>query len=177
MIEERDGLKQKLSLLLDDELGQGESLQLFAGIEADPGLQKQLRRYQMISAGLRAQGALVPDEGFVGRVSAALAEEPTVLAPKAIAARPNKRRETMVTFALAASLAMVAVLVGKSLNDYSPMQGSKALAQANLAGGNAQASIDPEFRDYLVAHHETASLAGAQGMLPSVRLVSSNPAR
>lgn len=176
MIEERDGLKQKLSLLLDDELGQGESLQLLAGIEADPGLQKQLRRYQMIGTALRAQGSLVPDEGFVDRISAALAEEPTVLAPNAIAARP-RRRETVVTFALAASLAMVAVLVGKSLNDYSPAQGSNSLAQANLAGGNAQAAIDPEFRDYLAAHHETAYLAGAQGMLPSVRLVSSNPTR
>ncbi len=169
-----DSLKQKLCLLLDDELGRDESLKLLSGIETNPDLRAQWRRYNLIGVAMRSRDAMLPDSGFVDRVSAALADEPTILAP-----RPAHRghREKIVTLALAASLAVVAILAGKSLSDYSPMRGADLLARADLAGSNVQASIDPEFRDYLVAHYETAYLAGAQGMLPSVRLVSSGSAR
>jgi sigma-E factor negative regulatory protein RseA len=173
MTEDRDSLKQKLCLLLDNELGRDESLKLLSRVETDPELRAQWRRYNLIGMALREKDALLPDSGFVDRVSAALADEPTILAPRPVAKRG--RRETAVTFALAASLAAVAVLVGKSLSDYSPTSDPGLLAQSDLAANpTAPPNIDPEFRDYLVAHYETAYLAGAQGMLPSVRLVSSD---
>ncbi|BBL76056.1 sigma-E factor negative regulatory protein [Methylomagnum ishizawai] len=175
-----DSLKQKLSLMLDDELGRDESLKLLAGIESDPALRAQWRRYNLVGMALRSQSSLVPDSGFVDRISAALADEPTILAPQAAKSATRRDmgyRDKVVTLALAASLAAVAVMVGKSLHDYSPMNGPNVIAQSGIDGDNAQASVDPEFRDYLVAHYETAYLSGAQGMLPSVRLVSSGSPR
>ena len=174
MTEDRDGLRQELCLLLDEELGQRESLKLLSGIEADPELREQWRRYNLIGIAMRSRGALLPDRGFVDRVSAALVDEPTVLAPSTA---NRSRREKAVTIALAASLAAVAIMVGKSLNDYSPTRGPGLLAQVGLTDPAMQSPMDPEFRDYLVAHYETAYLAGAQGMLPSVRLVSSDSTR
>jgi sigma-E factor negative regulatory protein RseA len=169
-----DSLKEKLCLLLDGELGQDESLALLSRIETDPALQAQWRRYRLIGEAMRSKDALLPDSRFVDRIGTALADEPTVLVPM-----PAKRRyrEKAVTAALAASLATVAVLAGKSLSDYSPMRGPELLAKADLGGSNGQSSIDPEFRDYLVTHYETAYLSGTQGMLPSVRLVSSGSTR
>jgi sigma-E factor negative regulatory protein RseA len=170
-----DSLKEKLCLLLDGELDPNESLQLLRRIEDDPLVRAQWTRYSLTSEVMRSGRVLLPDSGFVDRTSTALAEEPTILAP-----RPNKKhpfREKIVTTALAASLALLAVLVGKSLKDYSPIRGSELLARAELMGPSVQSPIDPEFRDFLAMHHETAYLSGAQGMLPSVRLVSTDPTR
>lgn len=169
-----NNLKEKLSLLLDDELDSQESLRLFERIGGDPALRAQWNRYSRISAAMRSGQVLMPDGGFVDRISAALADEPTILAPTAL---PPKRqaRERLVTAALAASLALVAVLVTKSFNEYSPVTSSSLLATVGLTGpAVTQAAVAPEFQDYLVAHYETTYLAGAQGMLPSVRLVSSD---
>jgi sigma-E factor negative regulatory protein RseA len=170
-------LKEKLSLLLDDELDSQESLRLYQRISADPVVRAQWNRYSRISAAMRSGQVLMPDDGFADRISAALADEPTILAPAAL---PRKQpvRERVVTAALAASLALVAVLVAKSFNEYSPVTGPNLLATAGSIGPAAtQASMAPEFQDYLVAHYETAYLAGAQGMLPSVRLASNGSTR
>lgn len=166
-----NSLKEKLCLLFDDELGRDESLRLVTRMETDPELQAQWRRYSLIREAMHSRRVLIPDTGFVDRISAELADEPTVLAP-AIPHKP-RRRERVVTMALAASLAMVAVLVGKSLHDYSPQSGDTTLAKNDLSATSIQSPMDPAFRDYLATHYETAYLSGAQGMLPSLRLVSS----
>lgn len=168
-------LKEKLSLLLDDELDSQESLRLFQRIGTDPTVKAQWNRYSRISAAMRSGQVLMPDDGFADRISAALADEPTILAPAALP-RKQPMRERFVTAALAASLALVAVLVAKSFNEHSPVTGSNLLAMAGSMGpSTTQAAVASEFQDYLVAHYGTAYLAGAQGMLPSVHLVSSDP--
>lgn len=172
-----NNLKEKLSLLLDDEMEPQESLRLFERIGNDPAVRAQWNRYSRISAAMRSGQVLMADDGFVDRISMALADEPTILAPAALP-RKQQTRERLVTAALAASLALVAVLVAKSFNEYSPVTGSNLLATAGLIGpSTTQATVAPEFQDYLVAHYETAYLAGAQGMLPSVRLASNGSTR
>jgi len=174
MLDEK--LPEKLSLLLDGELNKDESLKLLDLVETDPELKRRWRRYCVANAVLQEKSAIVPDKRFVERVSTAVAKEPTILAPPAKA----RIREKVVTRALAAVLAMVAVLVGKSFLEHSPTDGAHLIAKAQqgtvLADGNAS-SMDPDFQDYLVLHNETAYLAGAQGMLPYARLVSSKPTR
>jgi sigma-E factor negative regulatory protein RseA len=173
MLEET--LAEKLSLLLDGELDKEESLKLLDLIETDAEAGKRWRRYCLIREALRSTGGLLPDGRFVERVGVALADEPTILAPPK---HKIRIREKAVTAALAASLAMVAVLVGKSLTDYVPPGSSNLLAQVQLGPNSTElVPVDPDFQDYLVLHNETAYLAGAQGMLPYVRLVSSQPAR
>src|SRR5690554_4661864 len=105
-----DDLREKLSLLLDGELSKSESMTLMARIETDAELRKQWHRYRLVSEVLRSGKVPAVDDGFVERVRAALADEPTILAP-----RSDKRhyREKAVTAAIAASLAVVAILVGK----------------------------------------------------------------
>jgi sigma-E factor negative regulatory protein RseA len=176
MTEEEANLKEKLCLLLDGELSPSESLKWLYRIENDPTVQAQWVRYSLISEAMRSGRVPLPDSQFVDRISAALANEPTVLAPRAERLR---LRERVVTGALAASLGLIGILVAKSLNEYSPMRGADFPVLADVMGASAQSSpaIDSEFRDYLVTHYETAYLAGAQGMLPSVRLVSTESSR
>jgi negative regulator of sigma E activity len=164
-----DRLKEKLCLLLDNELSPDESLSLLHLIETDPEVQKQWIRYSLVREAMRSGRVLIPDSRFVNRVSTVLADEPTILAPRTGARR---WRERVVTGALAASLALGAVLVAKSLNNSSLMQESNFLTLANLMGASAQVPVDSEFQDYLLTHYQAAYSAGAPGMLPSVRLVS-----
>ena len=164
-----DHLKEKLCLLLDNELSPDESLSLLHRIETDPEVRKQWVRYSLIKEAMRSGRILIPDNRFVDRVSSALADEPTVVAPRS---GTRGWRERVVTGALASSLALGAVLIAKSLNHSPLIQESNFLTLANLMGTPTQVPMDSEFQDYLLTHYQAAYSAGASGMLPSVRLVS-----
>ena len=165
---------EQLSALLDDELGYTESLTLLKRLEADPALSAKLHWYAVAKELMHSARPLLPDTGFVDRVQAALAAEPVVLAPRVVR---HKVREKTATFALAASLAMLAVLVGRSITHYAPVDGGALLAQAELNAPVVSAAQDPALRDYLTMHNESAYLSGAQGLLPSIRLVSGSASR
>jgi len=160
---------EKLSAFLDEELDLNGALNTLGSLREDRDMAHKLHRYGVVSQYLKAGGTLVPDQGFVGRISQSLESEPVVLAPRVIR---HQIREKAATFALAASIAMLAVLVGRSVNVYSPMKASEMLASVDLDTPVVKASMEPDFRDYLTMHNESTYLSGAQGMLPSVRLVS-----
>lgn len=165
---------EKLSGLLDQELGYHESLALMARLEKDSDLNRKMHRYAVVKEFMRAGKPLVPDAGFVDRVQAALADEPVVLAPRALRKPVG---EKLGTYAIAASMAVIALLVGRSLTDYSPDKASQLLASAELSASVTQASMEPDLRDYLALHNESTYLSGAQGMMPSIRLVSGSVGR
>jgi sigma-E factor negative regulatory protein RseA len=165
---------EQISAFLDEELGYNESLSLMQRLQAESELRAKFHRFAMAKEVMRSTQPLIPDTGFVGRIHDAIAEEPVILAPRAIR---SKFREKAATLALAASIAMLAVLVGRSVNQYSPIRGSELLAQVDLSAPTVQASMEPDLRDYLNMHNESAYLSGSQGMLPSIRLVSHSAAR
>jgi len=169
-----DEFNQKLSEFLDDDLSAEESLRLLDRIESSPELQARWRRYHAISAAMKGRKGILADEQFMMKVSTAIKREPTVLVPRPEA---RKARERLVTLALAASLAFMAILVGKSLHENSPVLGVELSARNESAGSTAVASSDSKFPDYLVMHNETAYLAGAQGILPYARLASMKTGR
>ena len=74
-------LPEKMSLLLDGELDQEESLKLLDLIETDPELRKRWRRYCLVRESMRSRQKIWPDDHFVKEISAALVSEPTVLVP------------------------------------------------------------------------------------------------
>lgn len=162
---------EELSALLDQELSHKESRLLLDRIDADKALSDRLHRFAVASEVMRTGRPLplLPDAGFVGRVHAAVAEEPVVLAPRLIR---HRLREKAATLALAASIAVLAVLVGHSVNEHAPIMTNDMLAQVELNGSVARSSMEPELHEFLTMHNETAYLSGAQGMLPSIRLVS-----
>jgi sigma-E factor negative regulatory protein RseA len=165
---------EPLSAFLDQELGFHESLSLLKRLQAEPDLNAKLHRYAVAKEIMHSAHSVIPDVAFVSRIHDALAEEPIVLAPRAIR---SKFRERTATLALAASMAMLAVLVGRSVNQYSPIKGGELLAQVELSAPAVKASMEPDLRDYLNMHNESAYLSGSQGMLPSIRLVSHSASR
>jgi sigma-E factor negative regulatory protein RseA len=151
-------------------------------LEGDAELKATWARFHLIGDVMRSAGGPLAEPGFAAKVSARIAEEPTVLAPKALN-RDFSVRPSIVSLGLAASLAVVAILVGKSMNDHAEVfqaasRGGADLARvAAKAPGPAESQADSQFNDYLVMHNETAYMAGSAGMLPYVRVVGSRPDR
>jgi len=164
-----DSKFEKLSGLMDSELGEGEAISLYQEMARDPALARQYHRMSVAREYLRGQKPVITDADFLSRVQSAIQDEPVVFAPKAVR---QQYREKFATFALAASMAVVAVLVGRSVSQYTPDRAGEMLAQVNLTSPVMKASMEPDLREYLTLHNESSYLSGSQGVLPSVRLVS-----
>ena len=161
----QENFNEQLSALLDDELDSRSAISALGRMDKDRDLERQYHRFAVASEIMRSRKAVVPDVDFISRVQSAIAEEPTILAPRAV---KHAKREKIVSFALAASVLAVAVL-GHSVSRFSNEQAPNLLARAEPV---AVSKNDPEFRAYLAMHNETSYLSSSQGMLPSVRLVS-----
>lgn len=178
--------EQQLSSWLDGEIAGAEADRLFSELASDTGLQRTLGRYHLVSDHLRGEPINVATMDIVDRVSAALEDEPVVLAPKK---RPAQARLMRYVGggAIAASVALVAVL---SLNNDSsgpleePITVARAPAQTSvqqvvdaqlrtLAATSAdQQQVESQLDRILAEHSEYAGSGGMQGILPYTSFVS-----
>ena len=172
-------LLMRMSMLMDAELDGRDNPRLIDAIESHVELRARWARYSQIGDVIRssASGQLA-DKDFAAKVSAVVAQEPAILVSYGLKL-PRNRRPGMVTMALAASLAIVAVIVGKSVNDHAEVFHTLAHNQSVSAQMAAKYTdqADSQFNDYLVMHNETAYMAGSAAMLPYVRVAGSSPGR
>jgi negative regulator of sigma E activity len=98
---------EQLSALIDGELGPDRAAVVIEALCRDPGLQRRWSDLQLVGDALRStEVAGCHVEGFCARVSRALADEPTILAPRR--ARSRLRRYVAPGAAIAASVAALA---------------------------------------------------------------------
>ena len=183
MTDQDKELRMRISMLMDSDLDGRDNPRLIDGIKSNPELKSTWARYSLIGDVMRTSGpVLLAGQGFAAKVSAIIAEEPTVFAPKALKPAINLR-SSIVTLGLAASLAMVAILVGKSVNDHADVFQTASNSQTGTSQAVAKSSdqadnlAESQFNDYLVMHNETAYMAGSAAMLPYVRVIGSGPGR
>jgi sigma-E factor negative regulatory protein RseA len=95
---------EQLSSLVDGELDRDRAAALIGALCKDADLQRRWAELQLVADALRSSDvAACHVEGFCARVKAALATEPTVLAP--LAARASMRRYMLPGAAIAAAVA------------------------------------------------------------------------
>lgn len=100
---------EHLSSLIDGELDAGETAAVLDALCKDAELQRRWSDLQLVGDALRStEVAACHVEGFCARVANALADEPTVLAPRPV--RPALRRYAIPGFAVAASAAAIAFI-------------------------------------------------------------------
>lgn len=184
---------ERISALVDGELGQAETLSLLSRIEDDPDLRRVWERYHRIGDTVRAlPGPSVPTEQLLERVRRAVEVEPTLYR------FPSLRRSALrplAGFALAASVAVVAVLGVRSFLDDQGL-GVGDLAQRNAADAapelgvplqadpglgfvsarEASELMDARLSRYVISHSEVAG-PNMHRMLPYVRIVAHDAAR
>lgn len=101
-------LNQKISQFLDDELPLDELDSVFDEIKYQ---QKTVQRYQLINEVVRNNETLSSSSTFLSQISAQLADEPAYSASKQTATIHYLPRWQKTAFAIAASVAVVAVMV------------------------------------------------------------------
>jgi sigma-E factor negative regulatory protein RseA len=158
-----------LSALMDGELDDKSAAEVLQALGSDREAVDAWRTYQLISDAMRQSRVL--SEGFTTRVSARLAAEPTVLAPRAAVPMLQRESRRWVALSAAASLAAVA-LVGWLAFAPQP-QVAQPVAQAPLAEPKPNlVPLPSQANDYLLAHQGFSPRNSLQGMAPYVRTVS-----
>jgi sigma-E factor negative regulatory protein RseA len=187
----RDGetVREKLSALVDGELGSGDVRVHLARLKTDRELHAAWGTYHLIGDALR--GYLGPE--VVERVSARLREEPTVLAPRAMPVT----RVAWYAMSAAAGVAAVALVVWTASPMWSsgpeiakgPGASKSAVASAarpksEIAKGPGVAvSAAPQaeakplaapagVENYLLAHQPFSHTSAMQGIAPYARTVA-----
>jgi len=192
-------MSEKISELIDGRGAPAQRQDVFDHIIADPGAGRTWRRYHLIGCVLR--GEVGPGPGAAGdggdccaRIEARLEAETMaaevvplpgapVTAPAATVApvAPKLRRRAWTTatktgaaatLALAASLALVAVMVLRPGPDGGGATPVAQRASSAAATHLQRVSFDPEFGEMLAQHGEFAASPGLNGLIVHAKLVS-----
>lgn len=181
MTENRDAL---ISASVDGELEGHEHDQAIDHLVGSNESMARLGRYHLIGDAMRGDLPDLVDHGLAARVSGALDAEPTVLKPRARPARKPVLSGPIGGFAIAASVALVAVLGVRSLpvEERSPVV-TPEIAAAPVqnrdivpvtANGNRAIPRDGRLNSYVLDHFEHGTSSSMKGMLPYVIIVSPN---
>jgi sigma-E factor negative regulatory protein RseA len=163
----------KISALMDGELLPRLALVQLARLKAEQELARCWQTFHVIGDALRGDQAL--SHRFDQRLTARLAEEPTVLAPQ----RGTAKRAVAYALSAAASLAAVALVAWVALvnNPLAPQaEIAKAPSSPAAATPPAQLASVPsggKMNEYLIAHQEFSPSTALQGLAPYIRTVSS----
>lgn len=158
---------ERISVLLDGEMDRAEADSAIAALCADAELRRQWRELHRAGDALRSNEVAACDAaGFCARVAAAIASEPTVLAPRAARASSPLRRYWMPGIAVAASVAAVGFIAVPLLRAPATMSIARSTAptavEVSASDWAAQkalptiANARQSFNPYLAAHRELA---------------------
>ena len=161
---------EETSLLMDGELDEGRLDSAYRGLKESQG-RADWNCYHLIGDYLRhpdtARLPRVFAEGeFVSRVSAALTEEPTILAP-----RPQRVKPAFMAWAVAASAAAVGFVGWFALQPQGD-DGASSLARIAADARNAQIRRASNVNDYVTVHRQYAPTMAMERARPFIRSVA-----
>lgn len=175
-----DKIGEQISALVDDELADWEREPLIDRLERDPALLGRWERYHLISNVIRSKRPAPPDSDLAERVSQALDAEPALLVvPARRRTLPVSKRQ-VAGWAIAASVAAIAVLGVRSAVQEADKGGDLVAAvpsetiyvrysqHPQLRWDSAQPEVESRLNHYLMNHGEYSfSTPGMHSRLPS----------
>ncbi|HTT12765.1 MAG TPA: RseA family anti-sigma factor [Burkholderiaceae bacterium] len=159
----RPSCSEALSGLLDGELDQGSCRELFDRLSSDPEAQRTWALLNLACDALRSsETAAQHSAGFVSRVGRALADEPVILAPRALRRPGTLRRVVIPVAAVAAAAGVLTVVALPLIRD--PVPGTEGPVAIVDRKDGALPVVSPErgvvrareLESYLEAHRESA---------------------
>jgi len=174
-------INEQLSALVDGEYEQAELELLYRRMSKDSGLKDRWERYHFISDTVRQHLPETVTLDFSQRVMAAIDDADSATpqtADEVVEARGRSSLlKPLIGFALAASVAMVAVMnvdLTPDIHGDSGMQTTATTAGPDNSPGTPRfdsPEVDQRLNTYLVNHSEYVSMNGVNGVIPYVRLV------
>jgi sigma-E factor negative regulatory protein RseA len=163
-------MKERLSALMDEELGDADAAGCLDRLDRDGELQDAWRVYHLIGDALRGHAGHGLPPSFADR----LAAEPTVLAPRRT--ERAAQRKTWFALSAAASVAAVALVGWMALPLFDPpAQIASSQPVPAVTAVALPPAVVPEAQgvnDYLLAHQRFSPSSVMGGMAPYVRTVS-----
>ncbi|MCA8966784.1 MAG: sigma-E factor negative regulatory protein [Planctomycetes bacterium] len=163
-------MAESVSALLDGEAGDFDAME---AVLSDEGCRQRFARYSLIGDVLR--GDRVSDADLGAAVAARLAKEPPIVAPRAMkesaAQRPGWLRSAG-GLALAAGLATVAVIGGRSLEPVPPGDAGVTVASAAMPMMSPVAATSTPIDDVIspvTMTVRTLQFGGPGGNVPTIR--------
>ena len=155
-----EDLNQKISQFLDNEIDPVDALSLLKKMRSQPELQDTLNRYEMISHAMKADAFLLTKADFSTKIQQQIQQEPVYLLPQ----QRKRLKPSHKQIAVAASFVIVAVIVGRGINE--PDQPFKAASVLQVAQQpHPEKSVNPaevpqnqlnnRINDYLQAHNSS----------------------
>jgi len=148
---------ERISAFMDGELEDQEAAGQVRRLKEDLELRLAWDTYHLIGDAMRGEAGY--SSGLAVKISARLASEPTVVAPRTRMPLRNVRR---LALSAAASIAGVALVAWLTLFD------SPLAPQTQLAATPANGAVN----DYLLAHQQFSPNTAMQGVASYVRTVS-----
>jgi sigma-E factor negative regulatory protein RseA len=180
-----EDLNQKISQFLDKELDYNEALSLLNKIQEQPEAKNKLSRYEAISHALKTEVFLTVRPDFSERIRQEIQHEPTYLLPPRKFPQHKQFKRNHKIFAVAASLAVVAVITAHSINDSAdktktasiievaqqqlPEQPSELVSYKNEA---EPSPLNSQINDYLQAHNSSVYTNGEANFQPYTRVTA-----
>ena len=178
-----DKQAELVSGLVDGELDERSADEVISHLEQDAESRSRWMRYHVISDVVKGHANARVDSGFAARVSAAIADEPAILAPRRKKGIPAFLKQAS-GFAVAATVAVVAVLAVQPQDGTD--DGIQQVATTTPAGNTEwvrvntgvnwnveKPSVESKLNAYLVNHNGYSS--GVRGILPYAPIVSYDP--
>lgn len=150
--------KEKLSLLLDNELDDRNALALLKAVHRDPELNIKLRNYSLISQALRTEEYAIASVDFVDRIHQQVQQEPTYFLPS------KKKKELFTKSALAVAASLVLSVVWVSAVKWQKMDTPYSSANLVTQRSVNEDQMNARFKEYLQAHDNVLDVnnVGAQ---------------
>jgi len=165
-----DNLNEKISSFMD---GENSDLSVVETLSSDKEAQAAWASYHLISDVLKNR--YTKDIGKVTTgVSAALANEATLITPKQWFSKKNIVKQA-VGLGMAATVAAVAVLVVSELPQTVNTPDKIAIAPITTKPVSVTTEVEKKLNGYLVSHNEFSASTRMKGVLPYTRIVSHAP--
>ncbi len=181
----QDEVNQQISGFIDGELGDDETMGLLKKMQMDNGLKTKLCRYQAISQALKTDEFYQVQIDFSRRVSQKIQDEPAFFLPqlKQDPQPQTKQAARTKMLAIAASVAVVAVVIGQSYRDNPANHTITAMSVPQLQTPTAFAKtkklkqyehqpLNAQFNEYLQAHNTSVYTNGEAEFQPYAKIVS-----
>lgn len=170
---------EQISALMDGEAGEQEAHQMLLRLGDTAEVREAWDTYHLIGDVMR--GELAHPVNIRERVAAALAQEPTVLAP----AKPRLMRASMpLALSAAASVSAVAVVGWMAFSAGDVTNPPVNIAQVPQVSAPVQSEArlestpsDGGMNEYLLAHQGVSPSTNLHGVAPYIRTISVAPAR
>ena len=157
-----DHTRVQLSALFDGELALDEARFLQRRLQHDPELGECVSRWQLAGDILRGQATAAAPAGFADRVAAAIAADAATVAAPAAARRPRLNWGSGVALAAAASVAAIALFMGRQAPDALISADAPQIGIASTMPANPQpAPAQPPAPSVPAAPDTAAQLAAA----------------